>query len=252
MILEICVDSLESVAACAEGGADRIELCASLTEGGLTPSAGMLSQARGMFPGEIAMMIRPRGGDFVYSPEELSAMCADIELARELGADAVVVGCLLPDGSIDLAAAETLLEACGGMPAVFHRAFDVCKDLPEGLEQLIELGFARVLTSGGKPSVMEGLEVIAGLMEQAVGRIGILPGGGVSVEQIREIVARTGVDQVHLSARSLRESVMEFRKPEIPMGATVILGEYERKVADAEVVRVARGILGGGEEITNH
>ena len=248
MILEICVDSLDSVAACAEGGADRIELCASLTEGGLTPSAGMLVQARGMFAGEIAMMIRPRGGDFVYSPEELAAMCADIELARELGADAVVFGCLLPDGSIDLAAAETLLEACAGMPAVFHRAFDVCKDLPEALEQLVELGFARILTSGGKPEVMEGLEVIAGLMEQAVGRIGILPGGGVTVEQIREIVARTGVDQVHLSARSVRESVMEFRKPEIPMGATAVLGEYERKVTDAERVRVAKGILGGGED----
>jgi copper homeostasis protein len=243
VILEICVDSLDSVAACAEGGADRIELCASLAEGGLTPSAGMLSQARGMFPGEIAMMIRPRGGDFVYSPEEIGAMCADIELARELGADAVVFGCLLPDGSIDLAAAETLLEVCGGLPAVFHRAFDVCRDLPEGLEQLIELGFARVLTSGGKPNVMDGLEVIAKLMEKALGRIGILPGGGVTVEQIREIVAQTGVDQVHLSARSVRESEMVFRKPEIPMGATVILGEYERQVADAEVVRVARGIL---------
>ncbi len=239
------MDSLDSVAACAEGGADRIELCSSLTEGGLTPSAGILSQARGMFQGEIAMMIRPRGGDFIYSPEELAAMCADIELARELGADVVVFGCLLPDGSIDLAAAETLLEAGAGLPAVFHRAFDVCKDLPEGLEQLIELGFERVLTSGGKPNVMEGLEEIAGLMEQAVGRIGILPGGGVTVEQIREIVARTGVDQVHLSARSVRESAMVFRKPEVAMGATVIFGEYERKVADAEVVRVARGILGG-------
>ena len=247
MTLEICVDSLDSVAACAEGGADRIELCASLTEGGLTPSAGMLVQARGMFPGEIAMMIRPRGGDFVYSAEELAAMCADIELARELGADAVVFGCLSPDGSIDLAAAETLLEACGETPAVFHRAFDVCKDLPEALEQLIDLGFRRVLTSGGEPNVMEGLDSIAALMEQAVGRIGILPGGGVTVEQIREIIARTGVDQVHLSARSLRESAMTFRKPEIPMGASSVLGEYERKIADPEIVRTARGILGPGD-----
>lgn len=243
MILEICVDSLDSVAACTEGGADRIELCASLAEGGLTPSAGMLAQARALFPGEIAMMIRPRGGDFVYSAEELAAMCADIELARELGADALVFGCLLAGGSIDLAAAETLLEACGDTPAVFHRAFDVCKDLPEGLGQLIELGFERVLTSGGKPTVMEGLDVIASLMEQALGQIDILPGGGVTVEQIPEIIARTGVDQVHLSARSLRESTMEFRKPEIPMGATLILGEYERKIADPELVRTARGIL---------
>ena len=108
MLLEICVDALDSVAACAEGGADRIELCASLTEGGLTPSAGMLSQARSIFPGEIAVMIRPRGGDFVYQPGEVAAMAADIELARDLGADAVVFGCLSPDGEIDVAMAECI------------------------------------------------------------------------------------------------------------------------------------------------
>ncbi|WP_367870150.1 copper homeostasis protein CutC [Luteolibacter sp. Populi] len=243
MTLEICVDSLDSVIACAEGGADRIELCAALAEGGLTPSAGFLSQARAIFPGEIAMMIRPRGGDFVYRPEELAAMCADIELAGELGADAVVFGCLLPDGSLDLAATETLLEACGGMPAVFHRAFDVCKDLPEALETLVGLGFARILTSGGAPTVMEGLGTIAALMTQAAGRIGILPGGGIKADQIVEIIAETGVDQVHLSARSICESPMQFRRPEIPMGAVAVLGEYERRIADAVLVAEARKAL---------
>jgi copper homeostasis protein len=246
MILEICVDSLDSVAACAEGGADRIELCASLTEGGLTPSAGFLSQARAMFPGEIAMMIRPRGGDFVYSPQEIGAMCADIELARDLGANAVVFGCLLPDGSLDLAAVETLLEACGETPAVFHRAFDVCKDLMEALETLADLGFARILTSGGMPTVPEGLLTIASLVSEAAGRIDILPGGGIKVDHIAEIIAATGVDQVHLSARSLRESPMQFRKPDIPMGADTVPGEYERRIADAVVVAKARRILSLG------
>lgn len=246
MTLEICVDSLDSVVACAEGGADRIELCASLTEGGLTPSAGYLAQARAMFTGDICMMIRPRGGDFVYSPYEIAAMCADIELARDLGADAVVFGCLLPDGSIDLSAVETLLEACGGTPAVFHRAFDVCKDLPEALEIIADLGFARILTSGGAPTVPEGLLTISSLVSEAAGRIDILPGGGIKVDQIAEIIAATGVDQVHLSARSLQDSSMQFRRRDIPMGAATVPGEYERRIADAAVVARAREILSKG------
>ncbi len=246
MILEICVDSLDSVAACAEGGADRIELCASLTEGGLTPSAGYLAQARAMFTGDICMMIRPRGGDFVYSPHEIAAMCADIELARDLGADAVVFGCLLPDGSIDLSAVETLLESCGETPAVFHRAFDVCKDLPEALEIIADLGFARILTSGGAPTVPEGLLMISDLVSEAAGRLDILPGGGIKMEQIAEIIAATGVDQVHLSARSLRDSAMQFRRRDIPMGAATVPGEYERRIADAAIVARAREILSKG------
>lgn len=240
MLLEICVDSLDSVIACAEAGADRIELCASLTEGGLTPSAGTLVQARAIFPGEIAMMIRPRGGDFCYGPQEIAAMCADIELARELGADAVVFGCLTPDGSLDLPAIETLLDACAGFPAVFHRAFDVCRDLPGALEMLIELGFERILTSGGAPSVPEALEVIAALVAQAGDRIEILPGGGVKADQVEEILRRTGAAQIHLSARTVEQSPMTFRRPEIPMGAATVPGEYERRIANAALIAAAR------------
>jgi copper homeostasis protein len=243
MLLEICVDSLDSVIACAEGGADRIELCASLTEGGLTPSAGTLVQARSLFPGEIAMMIRPRGGDFAYRPEEIAAMCADIELARDLGADAVVFGCLSPDGSLDLAAIETLLDACDGFPAVFHRAFDVCRDLPAALEALAEFGFERILTSGGAPSVMDALDPIAALVTQAAGRLDILPGGGIKADQVAEVVRRTGVSQVHLSARSREESPMAFRRPEIPMGGAAVPGEYERFIADATLIAAARQAL---------
>jgi len=244
MILEICVDSLDSVLACTEAGADRIELCASLTEGGLTPSAGMLVQARAHFPGEIAMMIRPRGGDFAYRPEELAAMCADIELARDLGADAVVFGCLAPDGSLDLVAIETLLDACDGFPAVFHRAFDVCTDLPVALETLAEFGFERILTSGGAASVMEALDPIALLVEMAGDRLDILPGGGIKPEHVAEVIRRTGANQVHLSARSLQESLMTFRRPEIPMGALTVPGEYERRIADAALIAAARAALG--------
>lgn len=245
MLLEICVDSLDSVIACAEGGADRIELCTSLTEGGLTPSAGMLAQARDLFPGEIAMMIRPRGGDFVYSPVEVVAMSADIELARDLGADAVVFGCLSPDGTIDIAAVETLLEVCHGMPAVFHRAFDVSRDLLESLETIAGLGFERILTSGGKPYVMQALDTIAGLVTKAGDRVEILPGGGIKAGQIPEIVKVTKAEQIHLSARSLQESAMTFRKPEIPMGAASVPGEYERLIADAALIAKAKEMLHG-------
>lgn len=246
MDLEICVDSLASVIACAEGGADRIELCASLTEGGLTPSAGMISQARAIFPGEIAVMIRPRGGDFAYSPVEVVAMSADIELARELGADAVVFGCLSNDGTVDAAVAETLLEVCSGMPAVFHRAFDVSRDLFDSLETIIELGFDRILTSGGKPYVMQALDTIAALVAKAGDRIEILPGGGIKIEQIAEIVNATKVNQIHLSARGTEESPMSFRRPEIPMGAASVPDEYERRVTDAVLVAKAKELLSQG------
>ncbi|WP_193210766.1 copper homeostasis protein CutC [Luteolibacter marinus] len=240
MILEICVDSLDSVIACAEAGADRIELCASLTEGGLTPSAGMLAQARAIFRGEIAFMIRPRGGDFVYRPEEVAAMCADIELARDLGTDAVVFGCLTPDGSIDVATVETLLDTCNGLPAVFHRAFDVCKEMDEALEIIAGFGFERILTSGGAPTVPEGLDAIAALVKLADARIDILPGGGIKPDQVGEILRRTGVGQIHLSARSLQESPMTFRRPEIPMGGAKVPGEYERHIADPVRIAEAR------------
>jgi copper homeostasis protein len=171
-------------------------------------------------------------------------MAADIELARDLGADAVVFGCLSPDGSLDLPAIETLLDACDGFPAVFHRAFDVCNDLPAALEILAEFGFERVLTSGGAPSVIEALDPIAALVKQAGERLDILPGGGIKADQVAEIVRRTGVNQIHLSARTLQESPMTFRRPEIPMGADSVPGEYERRIADIGLITAARESLG--------
>jgi copper homeostasis protein CutC len=164
-------------------------------------------------------------------------------LARDLGADAVVFGCLLPDGALDLSAIETLLDACDGFPAVFHRAFDVCQDLPAALEILAELGFERILTSGGAPSVIEALDPIAALVQQAAGRLDILPGGGIKASQVAEIVRRTGVNQIHLSARTLQESAMTWRRPEIPMGADSVPGEYERRIADIALITAARQAL---------
>jgi len=237
MKLEICLDSLASVAAAAEGGAHRIELCAALVEGGLTPSIGVLRQARRLFPGQVVMMIRPRGGDFLYSADELDAMADDIRAAADHGADAVVFGCLQADGRVDEDACASLLAAAGGLPAVFHRAFDVSLDLPDSLETLVDLGFRRILTSGGAPTAVEGTMMIGSLVDQADGRIEILPGGGIGIDNAAPLLAATGAGQIHLTASRTGESPMRFRRAEIPMGAATVPGEYERRSADPGLIR---------------
>jgi copper homeostasis protein len=166
----------------------------------------------------------------------------DIATARDGGADGVVFGCLRADGWIDEATTAKLRTAPGGMDVTFHRAFDVSRDLSSSLETLIQLGIPRVLTSGGHPSVPEGLGVIASLVRQAAGRLSILPGGGVRPENIASIVAATGVQECHLSARHSMESLMTFRRPDIPMGATSVPGEYECTTASVALIRQARGV----------
>jgi copper homeostasis protein len=240
--IEICVDQLASVEACAAAGADRIELCAGLVEGGTTPSAGFLKAARRIFPGRIMMMIRPRGGDFLYSEAETIIMEEDIRLAAACGADGIVFGCLTADGIIDESLASRLKHAAAGLDCTFHRAFDVSRDLSLSLETLIRLGIPRVLTSGGKPGVMEALPILAALVAQAAGRISILPGGGIKAHDVAEVVRTTGVTECHLSARTAIDSPMIHRRPDIPMGALTVPGEYERRIANADLIRLARGV----------
>lgn len=241
--LEICVDSLASVQACTRAGADRIELCAGLVEGGTTPSLGFLQAARRMFPGKIMVMLRPRAGDFVYSDDEFALMLDEIEFFRHHGADGFVCGLLTPDGAIDSGRLEILVARASGLDLTFHRAFDVSRDLSESLEALIALGVPRVLTSGGHPDVRRGLDSLSRLAKQAAGRILILPGGGVTAEFIPEIVRRTGVTEVHLSARIAVPSPMRYRRLDIPMGAATVPGEYERKSASEFIIRAARQAL---------
>jgi len=243
MTLEICVDTLASVQACARAGADRIELCAGLVEGGTTPSIGFLHAARFRFPGKIMVMVRPRAGDFVYSDDEFALMLDEIDVLRHHGADGIVCGLLTPDGAIDSGRLKIIVERAAGLDLTFHRAFDVSRDLPESLEALIALGVPRVLTSGGHPDVRRGLDSLARLVAQAAGRIRILPGGGVTAEFIPEIVRRTGVTEIHLSARVAVPSPMLYRRPDIPMGAASVPGEYERKIASELIVRAARHAL---------
>ena len=243
MKLEICLDTLESVKVCAAEGVDRIELCAGLVEGGTTPSLAFLRAARRFFPGAIMAMVRPRAGDFCYSDDEFALMLDEVELFRREGADGVVFGILTPDGLIDEPRCRKFVARAAGMDITFHRAFDVTPDLAASLETLVALGVPRVLTSGGRPDVFQGLDPLAALHRQAAGRIAILPGGGVKPERITELVRATGVTEVHLSARVSVASPMRHRRPDILMGAAAVPGEYERKTASPELIRSARGAL---------
>jgi len=237
IMIEVCLDSLESVAAAAQAGAERIELCSALTEGGLTPSLGILIEARRIFPGTIVHMIRPRRGDFHYNTLELEAMATDIQRAIDHGADELVFGCLYLDGSIDRSANETLINACGEHPYIFHRAFDVSRDLGESLHTLIEMKFRRVLTSGGEPNALLGAATIRELIAEAKGRIEILPGGGIRAQNAADILEISGATQLHLTAHISHDSPMIHRRTEIPMGASKVPGEYEFKASDASIIR---------------
>lgn len=201
-LFEICANGVESCMAAQDGGADRVELCASIPEGGTTPSYGEIRQARQMLVStRLHVIIRPRGGDFVYTPLEAERMAADIAMARELGADGVVFGCLTPQGDIDKELCAMLMEAAQGLSVTFHRAFDCCRNPQQALEDIISLGFDRILTSGQQPSAEQGAELLAELNRQAAGRIRLLAGCGVNEENIARIAAATGIREFHFSAR---------------------------------------------------
>ncbi len=239
-MLEICIDGVASARAAAHGGADRVELCANLPEGGTTPSAGMIRAVRAAFSGGLMVIIRPRGYDFLYSEDEMEAMLHDIRTARELGADGVVIGCLISEGRVDKERCARLIEAAGTMDITFHRAFDMTRDLSEALEDIVSLGIRRVLSSGGKPDVPSGVGILADLVKQAAGRISIMPGGGVTEANIAEIVKTTGVTEAHLSARHPVCGGMKHFNRDCHMGTFSKDNEYEWREASAEKIRLAK------------
>lgn len=239
MQIEICVDSVAGVLAAEKGGAHRVELCDNLLEGGTTPSAGAIKVAREMASIAIHVMIRPRGGDFCYSPEELAVMRGDIRVARDLGCPGVVFGCLTPEGEVDKEATAALVETARPMKVTFHRAFDMCRDPHRALEDLITLGVDRLLTSGQEASVMEGIDLITHLIKQAGNRITIMPGCGLSPRNLPKFLAATGAQEVHLYLASPQESPMQFRNPRVFMGGTLRPPEYQREITDANLVREA-------------
>ena len=216
---EICANSVASCIAAQEGGADRVELCAGIPEGGTTPSFGMIRNARECISIALNVIIRPRGGDFLYSETELREMVYDIQAAKELGADGLVFGCLRPDGSVDMEAMSVLMDVAGDTPVTFHRAFDHTSDPFKALEDIISLGCARILTSGCRPTALEGADLLAQLVEKAADRIIIMPGCGVREGNIAEIARLSGAREFHFSARESVESGMFFRNPEVAMGS---------------------------------
>jgi len=242
VLVEACVDSIESAAAAADGGADRLELCANLVEGGTTPSAGTIALARELDL-KLHVMIRPRGGDFCYTAREFASMRRDVREARRLGADGVVFGILSPDGTIDVERTRTLLEDARPLGVTVHRAFDVTRDAREALETLTALGVDRVLTSGQRPTVPQGLDVIADLVRRSAGRIGILPGGGITATNAAEVVRRTGVCEIHVHAARDFPSPMRFRNPGVVMGGSYVPDEYRRSETQAEqIAAVVRAV----------
>lgn len=217
---EVCANGVESCLAAQEGGADRVELCAGIPEGGTTPSYGEIKIARRMLTDtRLHVIIRPRGGDFLYTPLELERMEEDIRMARELGADGVVFGCLSKDGSIDHEANRRLMAQSGDMSVTFHRAFDRCRNPHVALEELIAIGFNRILTSGQQPTAQQGTPMLRQLNEQSRGRITILAGCGVNENNIHDIRMYTGIHEFHFSARTPVKSRMEHIDNNVYMGA---------------------------------
>lgn len=242
--LEVCCDSLDSVQAAVRGGASRIELCSALTEGGLTPSVGMVREALRLSPLPIHVLIRPRGGDFLYSAAEWQAMRDDVATMRDLGVHGVVVGGLLADGRIDVEHTAQLVELAGPLSVTFHRALDMSSDPEAGIASLCEMGVHRLLTSGMAATALDGVARIAQWQQQFGERLILMPGCGVNSKNVAEIICRTGATEIHASAKRMVESGMQFRRDDVKMGSAD-RDEFARYVTDETEVRGIRAALDG-------
>lgn len=236
-IFEVCANSAQSAIAAQQGGAHRVELCASMPEGGTTPSYGEIMLTKAAIDIKLHVIIRPRGGDFLYSPLERKIMLKDIEMARLLGADGLVFGCLDRQGNIDVPLLKELVDASCGLPVTFHRAFDRCKDARQAIEDIIDAGCSRILTSGQKATAEKGILLLAELVKQADGRITIMPGCGVDEHNIRKIAKKTQAKEFHFSARQKIVSMMEYRDDGVSMGSDKSIDEYSIYQTTPEKVR---------------
>ncbi|MBR5510173.1 MAG: copper homeostasis protein CutC [Lachnospiraceae bacterium] len=241
-ILEACVDSPESAAAAQIGGADRLELCGHLIIGGVTPDEWLFRKVKEVCELPVRVLIRPRFGDFCYTDYEFELMKMQVRHFRELGADAVVIGCLQPDGSLDMQRMEHLVDLAGNMEVTLHRAFDVCRDPYEALEQAIELGIGTILTSGQESSCMKGQECLKKLQQQSNGRITLMAGAGVNADVIEALYRSTGLRAYHMSGKRTGDSVMQYRREGVPMGLPGI-SEYEIWRTDAAEIQRAAAVM---------
>jgi copper homeostasis protein len=242
VLVEVCVDSVESAVAAERGGAARVELCSDLLEGGITPSAGLIATVRSKVSISLHPIIRPRPGDFFYSDIEFQIMRRDIEAAKELGADGVVLGILDQHGSVDVERTRELVELARPLSVTFHRAFDMSSDLRKALDNVCQTGSDRILTSGGEQTCLQGIDVIASLVKAADGRIAIMAGGGIGPRDALNIVESTGVREIHVGLSSPVASPMLYRNPRVSISRAAGR-DYERvQVLEEDVRTLHRAI----------
>jgi copper homeostasis protein len=242
MELEICADSVESAIAAEEGGAQRIELCSGLIEGGITPSLGLIRTVRSRIKIGIHVMIRPRGGDFLYSAEELAVMREDIAQAAQVGVEGVVLGLLTADGNVDVERTRELVELARPMSVTFHRAIDVSRDLERSIEDVIAAGADRVLSSGGEPTALQGSSRLHTLVQVADGRVKLMAGGGVRADNVRALAQATGAVEFHAALRTSIASPVTYQVREIHMGDPSV-DDYARSVVLSADVRMLRDAM---------
>ena len=235
-LIEICVEGIDGLLAAQEAGADRVELCASLVEGGITPSFGTVREALRLAKIPFHVIVRPRGGDFLYSDAEFRSMVEDVAALRDIGVAGVVVGCLTADGAINEARMSALVTAARPLAVTCHRAFDMTRDPGEALEALIRAGVDRVLTSGQRDTAVEGVELLAKLVKQAAGRIIILGCGALDAGNIATVRARTGLTEMHFAALKDVASEMRFRNPHVGMGGSDLDREYRNTLTDGAAI----------------
>ncbi len=235
--IEICVEGVDGLVAAQEAGADRVELCASLLEGGITPSLGVVKAALAVATIPFHVIVRPRGGDFLYSALEFQSMLEDVKALRELGVAGVVIGCLTADGRIDEERTKALVEAARPLKVTCHRAFDMTADFREAVEALVRCGVDRVLTSGQRDTAEEGVDILKATAGVAAGRIVVMACGGLDEDNIARLRRESGCDEMHFAALTTVGSAMQYRNPNVGMGGTAIEREYELTLTDREAVR---------------
>lgn len=240
--LEICAASVASCMAAEEGGANRIELCDNLPEGGTTPSFGTIAVAREKVKIDLYPIIRPRGGDFLYSGLEFDVMLHDIEQCKQLGCNGVVIGILTADGRVDKQRCRQLTELARPMGVTFHRAFDMTDNPFEALEDIISIGCERILTSGARNTAVEGMALLKDLVNRANDRIAIMAGSGVRAGNIAQLVKTTGITEYHTTAKGYEDSKMVYRNPDVSMGGIPGVPEYGISVTQEKEVRLIREI----------
>jgi copper homeostasis protein len=239
---EVCVDHIESLLIAVKAGAGRIELCSSLEVGGLTPSAGLMSLARRHCNIPVYAMIRARQGDFLFSDHDKEQMLFDIHQAKQANLDGIVIGALHTDGTIDHEFCRAAIALAGPLGVTFHRAIDHCNNLIDALEPLISLGIERVLTSGGKANAELGIETLSSMVKQANGRLSIMAGAGINQDNVAKIVANTGVREVHLSGKTLRDSKMQYRNVDATMGSLDV-DDFSIPITDFDKIHAVTQLL---------